>query len=133
MAQHPNREKRVSQVLANHARSAPVNPAGVATLLIDLGGGDVGLIVDRRKLLRLKPAMRRVLATLRPREADALVLRYGLDGQEPRTLREIGAVLGVGQERVRQMLMSALRKLRHPIRRWPWLRAIGLRRDRDYY
>jgi DNA-directed RNA polymerase sigma subunit (sigma70/sigma32) len=110
-----------------------MSPDGVAAFLIDLGDNDVSLIVDRRKLRRLKPELRRVLATLRPREADALALRYGLDGQTPRTYAAIGAVLGVGQERVRQLVLMALRKLRHPTRRRPLAYAIGLRRDSDYY
>jgi RNA polymerase primary sigma factor len=41
-----------------------------------------------------------------------LTLRFGLDGEVPRTLDEIGAELGVTRERVRQLELRALRDLR---------------------
>ena len=52
-------------------------------------------------LLRLNPRLQRVLT-----------LRFGLDGEVPRTLDEIGAELGVTRERVRQLELRALRDLR---------------------
>jgi RNA polymerase sigma factor (sigma-70 family) len=47
-----------------------------------------------------------------PREKDVIKLRYGLDGNEPRTLEEVGRELEVTRERVRQIESSALTKLR---------------------
>jgi RNA polymerase primary sigma factor len=41
-----------------------------------------------------------------------IALRYGLDGDEPRTLQEIGDMLGVTRERVRQIESRAKEKLR---------------------
>jgi RNA polymerase primary sigma factor len=52
-------------------------------------------------LLRLNPRMQRVLA-----------LRFGLEGQPPQTLEEVGAGLGITRERVRQLESRALRELR---------------------
>jgi RNA polymerase primary sigma factor len=52
-------------------------------------------------LTRLNPRMRRVLA-----------LRFGLDGETPQTLEEVGAGLGITRERVRQLESRALRELR---------------------
>ena len=52
-------------------------------------------------LLRLNPRMQRVLQ-----------LRFGLDGQPPQTLEEVGAGLGITRERVRQLESRALRELR---------------------
>ena len=56
------------------------------------------------------------LSRLSPREAQVLRLRFGLDGDGARTFDEIGAVLEVGKERVRQIEAKALRTLRHPKR-----------------
>ncbi len=58
--------------------------------------------------------IRKVLGTLSPREMRILNLRFGLQGNRTHTLREIGDMLGVSRERVRQIQSKALRKLRHP-------------------
>jgi RNA polymerase primary sigma factor len=52
------------------------------------------------------------LDELTPREKDVILLRYGLLGDEPRTLEEVGRELEVTRERVRQIEASALAKLR---------------------
>lgn len=57
-----------------------------------------------------------VLATLNEREANVLRLRFGFDTDHAYTLEEIGEVLGVTRERVRQIEVKALRKMRHPAR-----------------
>jgi RNA polymerase sigma factor (sigma-70 family) len=51
---------------------------------------------------------------LNDREREIVRLRYGLDRGEPRTLEEVGIVLSVTRERIRQIERSALAKLRHP-------------------
>ena len=55
----------------------------------------------------------RVLSTLKEREAKILRLYFGLDGREPMTLEEIGSLLGITRERVRQIKEKALSRLRH--------------------
>jgi RNA polymerase primary sigma factor len=52
-----------------------------------------------------------LLNAIDDREAKILRLRYGLDGQEPLTLKEIGKEIGLTRERVRQIEIDALRKL----------------------
>ncbi len=53
-----------------------------------------------------------LLEKLPEKERKVVELRFGLGGVEPKTLREIGDILGVSRERVRQLETRALRKLR---------------------
>lgn len=57
------------------------------------------------------------LGSLTERESKVLRMRFGLDGNKPLTLEEVGRVFGVTRERIRQIESKALRKLRHPSRR----------------
>ena len=52
------------------------------------------------------------LSELNPRLHRVLVLRFGLDGGQARTLEEVGRVMGITRERVRQLETRALRELR---------------------
>ena len=52
------------------------------------------------------------LEQLNPRMRRVLALRFGLDGELPRTLEEVGTLLGITRERVRQLETRALRELR---------------------
>ncbi len=61
----------------------------------------------------LSESIEEVLSTLKEREAKILRLYYGLDGQEPMTLEEIGSMMGITRERVRQIKEKALARLRH--------------------
>ena len=58
-----------------------------------------------------KETLKRILCALSPRERRVLELRYGLDGQHPRTLDEVGRTFHVTRERVRQIENQSLKKL----------------------
>lgn len=60
----------------------------------------------------LKQDIREVLKKLTDREARILKLYYGLDGEKPHTLEEVGLVFRLTRERVRQIKEKALQKLR---------------------
>ena len=68
-----------------------------------------------QKALRDRTAT--VLATLSPREQEVLRMRFGIDRRTEHTLEEIGQILEVTRERIRQIEAKALRKLRHPLRK----------------
>lgn len=59
--------------------------------------------------------IRRLLDAIDEREARILRLRFGLDGLEPLTLKQIAAEIGISRERVRQIADEALRKLNERI------------------
>jgi RNA polymerase sigma factor (sigma-70 family) len=61
-----------------------------------------------------RAALSAALAQLHERERGVIELRYGLTGDEPRTLEEIGQHYGVTRERIRQIEKKTLAKLRHP-------------------
>lgn len=66
---------------------------------------------------RMQEKARELLDGLRPREQEVLRMRFGLDGREAQTLQEIGSMLSLSRERVRQIEAEALRKLRAPSER----------------
>jgi RNA polymerase primary sigma factor len=57
-----------------------------------------------------------ILATLSPREAKVLCMRFGIHMNTDHTLEEVGKQFDVTRERIRQIEAKALRKLRHPTR-----------------
>jgi RNA polymerase primary sigma factor len=65
-----------------------------------------------RELLREE--IRRVLGNLTQREREVIELRFGLIDDRDHTLEEVGRMLKVTRERVRQIEERAIRKLRHP-------------------
>jgi RNA polymerase sigma factor (sigma-70 family) len=56
----------------------------------------------------------KALGVLDERECNVLKMRYGIGGNPPRTLSDVGAELGITRERVRQIETRALGKLKHP-------------------
>lgn len=64
----------------------------------------------------LKTEIERALETLTPREADVIRLYFGLNGQHPMTLEEIGETFDLTRERVRQIKEKAIRRLKHTSR-----------------
>jgi RNA polymerase sigma factor (sigma-70 family) len=64
----------------------------------------------------LRTTMAAALTTLPSRSAKILALRFGMDGGKEHTLAEVGRIIGVSPERVREIEAKALRKLRQPNR-----------------
>ena len=87
---------------------------------------ELGDFVEDHKMLNpyeltnrslLREQLNGVLNTLSSREERVLRYRYGLDDGSPKTLEEVGKIFKVTRERIRQIEVKALRKLRHPSRR----------------
>ena len=72
----------------------------------------VPLPEDAAEITLRKETLCRILAQLSPRERQVLELRYGLNGQHPRTLDEVGRAFNVTRERIRQIENQSLKKLR---------------------
>ena len=68
------------------------------------------------KLPELREKVDSALRSLAEREKEVLILRFGLLDGVQRTLEEVGRHLKVTRERIRQIEMKALKKLRHPTR-----------------
>ncbi|NOZ25732.1 MAG: RNA polymerase sigma factor RpoD [Nitrospirae bacterium] len=68
----------------------------------------------------LRRNIEKVLMSLNPKEAEVIRKRYGLEGANfPHTLEQVGKAMEVTRERVRQIEVKAIRKLKHPSRsRW---------------
>ncbi len=64
----------------------------------------------------LKKQIESVLCTLNPKEAKIIRLRFGIGEDNTRTLEELGQEFDVTRERIRQIEVKAIRKLRHPSR-----------------
>jgi len=90
---------------------APLDPSGDRTLIdrfVADGQGDV----EARAMERfLSEEVAQALATLPARDARVLRLYFGLDDGQEHTLEEIGGMLGVTRERVRQLRDRALKRL----------------------
>ena len=72
---------------------------------------DVQLMIES-----LRVEIERALQTLTPREADLIRLYFGLNGEHPMTLEEIGETFDLTRERVRQIKEKAIRRLKHTSR-----------------
>ena len=92
---------------------APLSP-GEDNRLLDYLADTVNPTPDEQTFEKaLIEAIEDSLGGLKEREARILRLYFGIDGAEPMTLEEIGTLLGITRERVRQIKEKALSRLRH--------------------
>jgi RNA polymerase primary sigma factor len=75
-------------------------------------GSPVNFVMDQD----LSHNIARILSTLTPREEQVLRMRFGIGGEAVHTLEEIGRGFHLSRERIRQIEVKALKKLRHPCR-----------------
>jgi RNA polymerase primary sigma factor len=95
---------------------APVRQEEDASLGDFIPDRDAVMPVDAVSGTMLKEQLGHVLHELSDREQEVIRLRFGMDGERPKTLEEVGQAFGVTRERVRQIELKTLAKLRHPSR-----------------
>jgi RNA polymerase primary sigma factor len=96
---------------------APMTP-GEDNRLLDYLPDNTNRTPDEQTFEKaLSEAIEESLSNLKERESKILRLYFGLDGEDPMTLEDIGTLLGITRERVRQIKEKALLKLRHNSRR----------------
>jgi RNA polymerase primary sigma factor len=88
----------------------------LADLIEDSEAIDPG---EAASFILLREQLHAVLGTLSEREAGVVSMRFGLDDGQPRTLEEVSKVYGVTRERIRQIEVHTMSKLRHPSRSEP--------------
>jgi len=105
------RLREVSQPIASiHARLGGDDESGeFGDLLPDEAAGEDYASVE---IEGWEGTLREAVASLPEREARVIEMRHGLDGKETKTLREVSEVLGISQERARQVEIKALRTIR---------------------
>ncbi|KPJ55678.1 MAG: RNA polymerase subunit sigma [Planctomycetes bacterium DG_58] len=100
--------RRAASTAAQSASQGPETSLGLSEMLADekTPMPDEALFGEQEK-----EAIHKLLDSIDVREAKVLRMRYGLGGEEPKTLKEIGEILALTRERVRQIENEALKKL----------------------
>jgi len=110
-------EEEVAKTMAiSHTHlslDAPLNPGEEHSLIDHIPDNDSPSPDEETFEKALIETVHQSLGVLKPREARVLRMYFGLDGDEPMTLEDIGTAMGVTRERVRQIKDRALLKLRH--------------------
>jgi RNA polymerase primary sigma factor len=105
--------KTMSISQAHLSLDAPLAP-GEDNKLLDYLPDNLNPTPDEQTFEKaLTESIEEALGSLKEREAKILRLYFGLDGEEPMTLEQIGSLLGITRERVRQIKEKALSRLRH--------------------
>lgn len=92
-----------------------------------------GEIIEYISATELRSNLDECISTLTPKEKLVIRLRYGFDDGQFKTLEEIGDLLSVSRERIRQIESKALRKLRHPNRSKKLVGFISLSSHKKIY
>ncbi|MEM7622091.1 MAG: sigma-70 family RNA polymerase sigma factor, partial [Planctomycetota bacterium] len=111
----PLKKVNIIKRAINALKSPSQEGTGASDDLMSLGemisDSSVGTPDDRVLQSEQINVLRRLLETIDPREATVLRLRFGLDGRDPLTLKEIAGEIGISRERVRQVVEEALTRL----------------------
>ncbi len=97
---------------------APLTSEKDAHTILDVNKDSTGenperVIINRK----LHESIEEVLSTLSEKESKVIKYRFGLEGERPHSLKEIGDKYNLSKERIRQIEKKAINRLRHPSRR----------------
>lgn len=104
-----------------HLKSVSVRPASLDAPIGDDEDTEYGDLVgdenainpfDKLRSKTLLYDMNHMLESIDPREAEIIRMRFGLDGEKPRTLEEVGQAFDITRERVRQLQNMAISRMR---------------------
>ncbi len=115
----PKERIRALRKMAHQTLSlqAPVGEDGESFLQDFISDSESGDPVGNAAFEMLKEKIKETLGTLSEREQQVIMMRFGLMGEKEKTLEDLGAHFKVTRERIRQIEIKALEKLRHPERR----------------
>jgi RNA polymerase sigma factor (sigma-70 family) len=105
-------DRTVATMLPIASLRAPLSGTDALALedtLADEGASAPAAALDRPVLERV---LREALRDLEPREREVIQCRFGLDGEEAATLQGVGERLGLSRERIRQIEVHALKRMR---------------------
>ena len=91
----------------------PTREDGDTTFADNLAATNVADPSDSMEIADMREAVRAVLVDLPAREQEVMRMRFGLDGDEGATLEEVGQAFSITRERVRQIEVRTLFRLRH--------------------
>ena len=104
---------------------APFN-IGDSNRLLDVLKNDSNVSPDHDLYEKsLSKEIKIALSSLKEREKEVIVLYYGIEQRQSLTLEEIGDILNLTRERVRQIKEKALKRLRHNVRSKPLRAYLG--------
>ncbi|GIU92545.1 MAG: RNA polymerase sigma factor [Acidimicrobiia bacterium] len=106
--------ERAMAVVSTVALETPVGDDGTAQLGDFIPDPDSPDLEEMAIAADMAAVLEKHLSRIPEREAAILRMRYGLDGQGPRKLEEVGKAFDLTRERIRQLEKKALARLRHP-------------------
>jgi RNA polymerase primary sigma factor len=120
--------RRIGRAVDSLDRPTANNRSTIGELVAAPIGADPSEVVEARSL---SGALADLLETLTQRERNVIMLRFGLEDGEKRTLEEVGELFGVTRERIRQIEAKVLAKLRNPAALEPLRAFVDFRVDLD--
>lgn len=106
-------DTQLNTILQSNKRSVQVHEAEMKFMLEQSPQHLLEEIVEQDQM---GETVNKMVTTLNHQEQKVINLRFGLEGNEEHTLKQVSEIMNVTTERIRQIELRALRKMRHPNR-----------------